>query len=127
MSDKVWTMKAVAEEIRLAASVMRRLPSVRVEGYRSLWPPILYDFYEMITGEPRAKVTPPDNQEITRMEKVIFNWLRVLDKDEVRLVWARAEGFSWKILCYKFKLSKTSLWHKYNYALAKIAGKLNNS
>jgi hypothetical protein len=125
MSDKVWTMKAVALEIKFAAEVMKRLPPVKVQGYHNTWPPILLDFYEMITGEPRLKVIPPNTEEITRMERVIFEWIRILDADETKLVWARAEGVRWKVLTTRFCCHRSTLNEKYNLALAKIAGKLN--
>ncbi len=126
MRDKVWTMKAVAAEFRFAAEVMKRLPPVKVQGYHNTWPPILLDFYEMLTGEPRKKVILPNAIEISRMERVIFEWIRVLDAEETKLVWARAEGKQWKELTYCFGYGRTRLWEIYNLALAKIAGMLNS-
>ena len=95
MSDKVWTMKAVAQEIKFAAEVMKRLPPVKVQGYHNTWPSVLFDVYERLANEPRRKIIAFNPVEITRMEEVIFEWLKVLDAEETKLVWARAEAVSW--------------------------------
>lgn len=126
-NKKHFTMKDVAAELRFAADVMRRLPQVKVQGYHNTWPPILYDFYELATGMPRVKIIPPSPAEITKMEEIVFEWLKILDAEETKLVWARAEKVRWKVLCYKYKVNRSTLWQRYNFALAKITGWLNKA
>jgi hypothetical protein len=61
MSEGRWDAKAVADRLEEAAQTLRRLPSVRVRGYVSSWPPIIRDFWEAY-GRHEAEVrlgSPP--------------------------------------------------------------------
>lgn len=125
IKKKHWNIKDVEAEMVFAAQVMHKLPAVKVKGYQNVWPPILYNFYEFLVGEPRFKPCNALPEEVSRMEKVVFEWLKVLEPDELKLVWARAEKTSWKILTYKFNCSRQTAWMKYQNALSKIVGILN--
>ena len=58
------------------------------------------------------------------MEEAI-TWNRFLERDEARLIWARAEGTPWKRICYRFGVSRPTARRRYDYALSVIAWRLN--
>ena len=58
------------------------------------------------------------------MEEAI-KWSRFLERDEVGLFWARAEGMPWKHLCCHFGISRPTAHRHYDYALSVIAWRLN--
>jgi hypothetical protein len=43
-----WTREQVEERLIEAADVMKRLPEVRVQGYFSVWPKIVYEFGDLV-------------------------------------------------------------------------------
>ena len=53
MDETHWTPKLVEARFEEAADTLRRLPSVKVQGYFNTWPPVIRDFWEafaMSTG-----------------------------------------------------------------------------
>lgn len=58
------------------------------------------------------------------MEEAL-QWLRWLDGEEAKLVWARASGNSWKEVCWRFGIARTTAWRRWVIALCLIAMKLN--
>jgi hypothetical protein len=42
----------------------------------------------------------PSAAAITRMEEC-FDWLLILDPEDARIVWLRAEGVRWRQVCYR--------------------------
>jgi hypothetical protein len=55
-----------------------------------------------------------------------LRWLRWLELDETRLVWLRAEGVRWKLICARFGIGRTTAWYRWSGALTKIAARLNS-
>jgi Domain of unknown function (DUF6362) len=120
-----WTRDMVEERITEAADVLRQLPPVRLSGYFSTWPEILRSFGDRVGANPVPMRRPPPNPAaISRMEEAI-TWNRFLERDEVGLMWARAEGTPWKHLCYRFGVSRPTAHRRYDYALSVIAWRLN--
>jgi len=120
-----WTRDMVEERITEAATVLRRLPPVRVAGYFGTWPEIQRSRKEIAEGMPRPmRLPPPSTAAITRMEEAI-TWNRFLEGDDAHLMWARAEGARWKELCYRFGVSRPTAHRRYEYALSVIAWRLN--
>ena len=123
MSD--WTRDMVEERVEEAADVLRQLPPVRLSGYFSTWPDILRSFGDRVGANPvPMRRPPPSPAAISRMEETI-TWNRFLERDEVQLMWARAEGMPWKHLCYRFGISRPTAHRRYDYALSVIAWRLN--
>lgn len=122
-----WTPRMVEARLEEAADTLRRLPAVKVQGYFSTWPPIIRDFWEAF-GRHAAEVRlgPAMPAAIDRMDETLL-WLRWLEPDEVRLVWLRAEGVRWKLICARFGIGRTTAWYRWSGALAKIATRLNGS
>ena len=92
MPEVQWTPSAVADRLEEAAKTLRRLPPVKVRGYISSWPPIIRDFWEAYGwSEVQVRPGPPAPDAIDQMDESLA-WLHVLEADEVRLIWLRAEG-----------------------------------
>jgi hypothetical protein len=120
-----WTPEVVEERLVEAADVLKRLPEVRVQGYFSVWPSIVPEFSDLIGREPpRLRRPPPSPDAISRMERTM-PWLRWLEPDDAKLVWARAEGSRWKLICWRFGVSRATAHRRWQYALSLIAWRLN--
>lgn len=120
-----WTREQVEERLIEAADVLKRLPEVRVQGYFSVWPRIAHDFGDLVGQEPPPmKRPPPSSQAISRMEATL-PWLRWLEPDDARLVWARAEGAPWKPICWRFGISRATANRRWEYGIAVIVWRLN--
>lgn len=127
MPELAWTPKAVADALEEAAQTLRRFPSVRVRGYISTWPPVIRDFWEAYGwNDVEVRPGPPTAAAIDRMDECM-GWLRMLDADEVRLVWLRAEGVRWKSIAHRFGIDRSTAWRHWTCALIKIAAHLNGS
>ena len=120
-----WTRDRVEERLCEAADVMKRLPEVRVQGYFSVWPAIAYEFSDLVGQEPpRMKRPAPAPDAISRMEATL-PWLRWLEPDDARLVWARAERTPWKMICWRFGIGRATAHRRWEYALSLIVWRLN--
>ena len=120
-----WTRDMVEERIVEAAATLKRLPGLRSQGYFSTWPEIRRTAKEMAEGMPLPmQLPPPSSAAITRMEEAI-TWNRFLQSEETHLMWARAEGISWKELCYRFGISRPTANRRWEYALSVIVWRLN--
>jgi hypothetical protein len=119
-----WTRDMVEERVEEAAWVLGRLPGLRRQGYFSTWPDILLSAREIASQQSRPMRVLPSPQAITRMEEAI-TWNRFLERDEVQLMWARADGMPWKHLCYRFGISRPTAHRRWEYALSVIAWRLN--
>lgn len=116
--------KYVEDRIHDAARTLRRLPEERVQGYFSTWPKIKRDEMEILQMEKEPMRIRPSSDDITKMEEVLFVWLRWLEVDERKLVWQRAERVRWKLICAQFGVGRTKAWEMYKCALGKIAARI---
>ena len=125
MADKCWTTSLVEDRLVEAADVLSRLPEERVQGYFSVWPEVVRDFADMVgqTPEPMRR-PPPSAAAITRMEEAL-EWIRFLDIDDGKLVWARAEGARWKEICWRFGIARATAHRRWRYGVSVIALRLN--
>ena len=93
-------MAEVITRLNEAASVLRRLPDGGRYEYPFLtsWPDYKPD-PNTAYGYEDAKVTPPipSPAAIQRMEEVLA-WLQLVPVEYRRLLWFRAEGWSWRKL-----------------------------
>lgn len=120
-----WSVATIEARLEEAAQVIRRLPPVRVPGYFNTWPTMIIEFADRIGRQPeRMRLPPPSTDAITRMEQAL-EWLRCLDGQDAKLVWARAEGTPWKSICCRFGVARATANRRYDYALALIAWRLN--
>ena len=119
-----WTTTQVQDRLELAAGVMRQMPGVRPQGFFNAWPEYFHTFADQVGQEPRMRRPRPSPREITQAEEAML-WLRWLEVDDARLVWARAEGTAWKPICWQFGLSRTAATKRWQYGLAVITWRLN--
>ncbi|MBM3083582.1 helix-turn-helix domain-containing protein, partial [Chelatococcus daeguensis] len=59
----------VEERLAEAASVLKRLPEPRRQGYFNLWPEILHSFADKVGHEPKPMRVIPSPAAISRMEE----------------------------------------------------------
>jgi hypothetical protein len=103
-----------------AVRTLRRLPPVRVQGYFSVWPEIVYSQAEVMRMDKKTKTWPPTPDAISRMEKAI-DWLNLLETvEERKIVWMRANNIPWNIICKTFGICRSAANKKFKKAVAKI-------
>ena len=94
----------VESRLEDAAHVIRRLPAVRMPAYFNTWPTMLIEFADRVGGYPNVCACPlPLRVQSRRMEEAL-EWLRWLDGDDAKLVWAGCEGMPWKQICCRLGL-----------------------
>lgn len=120
-----WTVEMVEDRLAEAAAVIRRLPPVRVPGYFNTWPPMVVEFADRVGQDPEPmRLPPPPPAAVSRMEETL-SWLRWLKAEHAKLVWARAEGRPWKLICWRFGIARATAHRHRRYALSLIAYRLN--
>ena len=122
MTDLRWTPSLVEERLAEAAETLRRLPEAKVQGHASTWPPYIQECCsaeDVILRRP-----PPSAAAITRMDEAL-PWLRLLDPTDARIVWLRANGEPWKVVCWKAGLARAAANQHWLFALCVIAWHLN--
>ena len=125
-NPKKWTMTDVADRFEEAVYTLKRMPSVRVQGYFNAWPEIVRTTMEQLQADRvPQRMGPPPADAISRMEETI-QWIFWLDGEEERkLVWLRAARVPWKPICWRLGCGRTKAWQMWSYALLKIATRLN--
>lgn len=101
------------------AEIMSRMPSAKVQGYRSYWPEIVHSYEERCRWENTKPFVAPNKVEIAFMEQVL-EYYRPLDAFETKLVWMRSAKMPWKVVCRRLKLSRSHLAAKFDEALSKM-------
>ncbi|MBF0401345.1 MAG: hypothetical protein HQL90_11315 [Magnetococcales bacterium] len=122
-----WTAKMVADRLEEAARILRRLrvTGLKPSGYGNTWPEIVYHELEISDWcDVEVRLGPPNPEEVTRMDEAL-EWLRLLEKDQVHLVWMHAEGVPRKKIYATLGLSKNQAWKMWNKSLEIIAVSLN--
>jgi hypothetical protein len=125
MTEIRWTPSLVEERLAEAADILKRLPPVKVRGYFSTWPKMVYEFSDLIGQEPPLMKRPfPSPAAISRMEQTL-SWTVGLDPVDAKTVWLRAYGARWKTICGKVGLARTAAHQHWLYGLCVIAWQLN--
>ncbi len=125
-AETKWTAKKVEEYFLEVISTLKKLPPVKQRGYFNLWPDVVYTPNEIMFQDKmtiRLKATP---EAISRIDKV-FDWLIWLKIEERKLIWRRASNVRWSSISNEFGYNRITAWRKWNFALEKIAKRLNNS
>ena len=52
-------------------------------------------------------------------------WLRWLEPELAKLVWARVSGTEWKPICWQFGISRPTAHRRWEYGLSVIVWRLN--
>jgi len=125
MTEIIWTPSLVEEWLSEAADTLRRLPDTRVQGHASTWPPYVREYWESYgIAEVTLRRPPPSAAAITRMDQAL-PWLRHLDPDDAKIVWLRATGEPWKVICWKVGMTRSAAHRHWLFALCVIAWTLN--
>ena len=119
-----WTPSLVEERLAEAASVLKRLPGPRRQGYFNTWPDYFHEFSDLVGQEPQSMRIVPSPAAISRMEQTL-TWTIGLDPIDGKIVWLRAYGVRWKAVCWQVGLSRTAVNQRWLYALCVIAWKLD--
>ena len=103
-----WTESSVEEWLREAAQTLRLLPDTEVQaGLRSGHPEVYQTAGDLFAAEverrksglevdkPRVRLTPAPGA-IDRLGQVMGWFAPLADPQGVRVLWARANGFSWR-------------------------------
>jgi len=116
------TPREIEDRFEEAALTLRRLPERnRPRGYASSWPPVVHDAMQAYGYTPEAPMRiVPSAAAITRMEEC-FDWLLILDPEDARIVWLRAEGVRWRQVCYRAGVVRTTAWRRWAASLLTIA------
>ena len=120
-----WNYEIVADRLEEAARVLKRMPPVKVQGYFSSWPQIIYEKGDLADQEPKLTKRPaPDPKAISRMEETL-GWTVGLPPLDAKIVWMRAYKISWKVICSKVGLCRKIAFRHRRYGLQMIAWKLD--
>lgn len=121
------TPREIEDRLEEAAWTLRRLPEKdRPRGYHSAWPPIVRDARHAYGYTPEAPMRViPSAAAISRMEEC-FDWLLMLEPDDARIVWMRAENRRWKQICARIGVVRSTAWRRWVAALMTIAKKLKS-
>lgn len=122
------TPRDIEDRFEEAAYVLRRLPEKdRPRGYRSSWPPIVQEAKHAYGYTPEAPMRViPSAAAITRMEECL-DWLLLVDPEDARIVWLRAEGARWRQVCIRAGCVRSTAWRRWAAALLTISKKLNSA
>ena len=120
-----WTPEMVEERLIEAASVLRRLPAPRKQGYFSTWPTMFVEFGDLVGQTPEPmRPPPPSAAAIDRMETTL-GWMPWLEPVDAKIAWLRASGTRWKEICWEVGLARAAAHEHWVYALCVIAWRLN--
>jgi hypothetical protein len=121
------TPREIEDRFELAALTLKRLPNPSgsgARGYGNAWPEYVRDARDAYGDtEVRMRVVP-SAADIQKMEDCI-DWLRLLDPEDARIVWLRAEGIRWRQVCIRAGCVRTTAWRRWAAALLTIAKHLN--
>jgi hypothetical protein len=125
MTDIRWTPSLVEERLVEAAAILRRLPEQRIRGHFNTWPKTVYEISDLVGQEmPRLKRSWPAPDAISRMEETL-SWTIGLDQVDAKIVWLRASGMRWKVVCGTVGLARAACHEHWLYALCLIAVRLS--
>ncbi len=120
-----WSESEIEARIEEAVETLKRVPVPDIRRSVTKWPGFVHDAHEAYGyGEFRPPRSPAAPDAIGRLD-VTLGWLRWLPKPAQRILWSRANGFSWrKIARFVGKAPNTCrAW--YLAALHYIVGRLN--
>ena len=125
MTDQKWTKEQVAERFEAAVRTLRRLPPVRVRGYISSWPEIIYTKREIAMMDQKPKRWPPTAEAISEMEETC-RWVSLLDQvDDRKIIWYRASRLPWREICVRLGVARSTANWRWQKAILTITNKLN--
>ena len=122
LSPEKQSVLEIEERFEEAVHTLRRLRVSHTHpmAYFNTWPDIVYTEWEvMMQDKLPLRLGPPSPQAISRMEET-FDWLYWLEIEERHLIWWRAKGIYWKLICRNLGCSRTTAWRRWITAIYKI-------
>jgi hypothetical protein len=119
-----WTRAMVADRLELAADVMQSLPAIKPRGFFNAWPEYIHSFADKVGQQPRMRRPLPSPRMITEADATLL-WLRWVEPDIARILWARANRLPWKGICHEHAISRAAANRRHDYGLAVIVWRLN--
>ena len=114
----------MAQTIRVeeAAYTLKNLPEKdRPRGYGNTSSLVVHDAKHAYGYTPKRPMRIiPSAAAISRMEEC-FDWLLMLNPEDARIVWLRAEGARWRQVCIRVRFTA---WRSWVAALLTISKKL---
>jgi hypothetical protein len=126
MAKQKWDCKMVAAQIEEAAGTLGRLPEEKLRGVKSNWPEPLPAREDYRWENTKVRLGPPSPDAIDRMDETM-GWLRWLEPDQAKLVWARAERIPWKLIMRQLGVCRETARQRWMAALVNIASCLNHN
>jgi hypothetical protein len=102
------------------------MPPAKVQSYFNTWPEVIHSEIELLQQEPEYRCYRPSAASISEMEQTLI-WITWINEPDTRkLIWSRAAGAPWKVICRQFGCGRTKAWQTWQQALEQIADRLNN-
>ncbi|HMT45498.1 MAG TPA: DUF6362 family protein [Novosphingobium sp.] len=122
------TLPELEERFEEAAYTLKH---VRVErgarGYGSSWPDVVRSAFTAYGPEDaRPMRIVPSAAAISRMEECI-DWLRLVDGEDARIIWLKAEGVQWRHICIRAGCVRQTAWRRWVASLQTIVNKVNHA
>lgn len=121
-----YSIRDIEDRFEEAAQTLRRMPDAGgARGYGSSWPEVVrsahsaYGYHDL-----RPLRITPSAAAISRMEET-FDWLRLVDPEDARIIWLRAEGVRWRQVCSRAGCVRSTAWRRWVAALQTVANRLN--
>ena len=129
--DEMKTLKlstnVVVDRLKEAAETLKRLPAsgLKPSGYVSSWPPFIRDYWDAYGyDKPKTRLGPPSPEAISRMDETL-RWLKWLEPDETKLVWAIASGINRKAIGSSMGVHRTTIWREWKAVIRKLTAIIN--
>ncbi len=120
-----WTTDDVADWLIEAARTAHRLPPVKVQGYFNVWPTIVRTEYERMASDDAPLYRfPPTPAEVERM-LVAMQWVQLLEVEQRKLVWMRAERWRWYDIGKRFGVAPRTAQRHWEVAIQVITDQIS--
>lgn len=121
------TLSEVEERFEEAAYTLKHVRVDRgARGYGSSWPDVVRSAFTAYGYEEPARPMRivPSAAAISRMEECI-DWLRLVDGEDARIIWLKAEGVQWRHICIRSGCVRQTAWRRWVAGLQTIVNRVN--
>jgi hypothetical protein len=119
-----WTPLLVADRLREAGETLKLLLLKHPgRSFTSSWPAFVSEAGQyMDYGDTRVS---PSTKAIDRMDEVIMEWLGILDREEVQVIWSWVCSVPARMVAHRMGIHRATLHRRRIGALEKISIMLN--
>lgn len=115
------TVEQIKQDLQTAAFVDRMMPKVQPPKASGWQFEIVYSPQEIELMERKPIRIHPSQEQIDVWERVVLDWFTILEPDERKLAWKRANRIPWKFLCREFGYGRAEMWRRFYKVLIKIS------